>query len=593
MAPKPTETVPTAQNVIPWKAEAQAPAPMPPPEPEEMEPDDIEHPYRALGHDGHKAFFILSKRLKKILMLSSHELGSESTYSSIAPREYWLARYPGPKGMNVHGAADYIKRQCAEAGVFDPSVIRGRGAWWDAGRTVVHMGNHLIVDGARQTIEDFGTEFIYESGVPLMKGKLPHPLSGAEALAFLELCRTLRWREPWMGNYFAGWCVCAMVCGALAYRPHIWLCGGSGSGKTHVEGQIVFPVMGSLLLRCQGVSTEAGIRRALRCDARPVWFDEAETEGGWDRQRLQQVMNLVRAASSEDAPAILKGSMSGGEGAVRFLARFCMAFSSINPQLRQQADANRIMVLELEGDSDQSESAKVERKQQYEALLAMEREVLTPEFTLRLLTRCVKLIPQIRENAITYSRAAVEFGGTQRLADQIGAVLSGLHALHRTDLVTHEDARAYLLRNNWARDQVRQDPAMRDENRLVQEVFQHVLTIRLGNGASYERAIGDIVAYVAGKQEDGNLILDAATAELKRRGIIWEKGYVWFADRHTELEKILKDTPWGACWARVFARVRGAQKSKNAMRFGAGVQQRAVGIPDGALDKQQDELRVP
>ena len=35
-------------------------------------------------------------------------------------------------------------RRAQAAGVYDPEVVRGRGAWWEEGRWAVHLGNKVI-----------------------------------------------------------------------------------------------------------------------------------------------------------------------------------------------------------------------------------------------------------------------------------------------------------------------------------------------------------------------------------------------------------------------------------------------------------------
>src|SRR3546814_3722369 len=79
----------------------------------------------------------------------------------------------------------------------------------------------------------------------------------------------------------------AVICGALNWRPHVWLTGSSGSGKSWLLDNVIRPLIGAIAVYCQSNSTEAGIRQTLATDARPVLFDEAESEDAKAQVRIQ------------------------------------------------------------------------------------------------------------------------------------------------------------------------------------------------------------------------------------------------------------------------------------------------------------------
>src|SRR3546814_8012987 len=86
----------------------------------------------------------------------------------------------------------------------------------------------------------------------------------------------------------AGWIAIAVICGALNWRPHVWLTGSSGSGKSWLLDNVIRPLIGAIAVYCQSNSTEAGIRQTLATDARPVLFDEAESEDAKAQVRIQR-----------------------------------------------------------------------------------------------------------------------------------------------------------------------------------------------------------------------------------------------------------------------------------------------------------------
>src|SRR3546814_18285269 len=66
-------------------------------------------------------------------------------------------------------------------GVFNPELLRGRGAWIDEGRTILHFGNGLIIDGEETPLTDYSGRYIYERAEALPMPELERPLSDEEA----------------------------------------------------------------------------------------------------------------------------------------------------------------------------------------------------------------------------------------------------------------------------------------------------------------------------------------------------------------------------------------------------------------------------
>src|SRR3546814_12291625 len=108
----------------------------------------------------------------------------------------------------------------------------------------------------------------------------------------------------------AGWIAIAVICGALNWRPHVWLTGSSGSGKSWLLDNVIRPLIGAIAVHCHSNSTEAGIRQTLATDARPVLFDEAESEDAKAQVRIQQVLELSRQSSSENGARPPTGTQS-------------------------------------------------------------------------------------------------------------------------------------------------------------------------------------------------------------------------------------------------------------------------------------------
>ena len=53
-------------------------------------------------------------------------------------------------------------------------------------------------------------------------------MTQAEAHRFVQIYESLRWESPVYGKLCAGWVFLAPICGALDWRPHIWVTGEPG-----------------------------------------------------------------------------------------------------------------------------------------------------------------------------------------------------------------------------------------------------------------------------------------------------------------------------------------------------------------------------
>lgn len=215
-------------------------------------------------------------------------------------------------GVDVDAAANWLIQVSGSKGHFRTKYVRGRGAWIDGGSVVIHTGDKLIVDGREKPFEAHTSKFVYESGEELGIG-VKNPLTTDEARKFLDICNKISWTRGVNGSLLAGWCVIAPVCGALTWRPHLWIVGEAASGKTTAFERIVKPILGQTPLNVQGNSSESGLRQALQYDAIPVVFEEAEAEGRGGKERMEQILGLMRASSSssKNSGKILKGGKMG------------------------------------------------------------------------------------------------------------------------------------------------------------------------------------------------------------------------------------------------------------------------------------------
>jgi putative DNA primase/helicase len=486
----------------------------------------------------------------------------------LAPLDYWRGVL-GVEEVDKESwttIADGLMRQSEQAGVFDPANVRGRGAWIDGKRVVVHTGSEVIIDGEATALNAAKSRYVYERGASWEFG-FGDPANTPEAHRLVEICDRLTWADKLSGALLAGFCIIAPVSGALNWRPHIWVTGGSGSGKSTVQNDIVGRIVGPAAERFDGKATEAGIRQIMGYDARPVLLDEAESEDAAGILRMQGVLDLARVASS--GGRMVKGSQS--HRAVTFVIRSCFCFSSINTSVRHKADESRISKLVL------VPNRAPDADDHYLDLVRDINAWFTPEYASAMFARTVKYLPALLANIETFKAAASTELRNRRAADQLGPMLAGYYLCHSTGKITVDKAREFIARHNWA-DYVAID-SMSDELRLLEHLMSQKIRVN-GSSGSFDVSVG--VACMEANREDGRQ--EPYTAALGQVGIKVEGGMIAVSDSASVVRGLLRDAPqWQGDWKRPLRNLPGATAGK-PMRFAPGILTRATWVPLGLLD---------
>lgn len=532
----------------------------PPPEPEDG-PEPVVEGVVPLGYD-RDVFYYFSRAARQVFALTAAQHGRNTLAAMASVAHYWQrTQFLTDKGaIKWDEAIDHLMSSCRETGIFDPDRLRGRGAWIDDGRAVLHTGDRLIVNGQPAPLMLPGSRYIYEAAKPLTRMVAP-PLAVREAHKLFSLCGRLRWEAGVSGTLLAGFLAVAPVCGGLAWRPSIWITGGSGSGKTWINENLIAPALAGIALRVISKTSEAGIRQRLGSDARPVVFDEAEREDAASAARMQGVLDLVRQSSSESGAEIVKGSQNQ-TGAKSYRVRSCFAFVSINVAIMHQADESRITVLSLRNPPSVPDPAEADR---FRLLVADTLETITPAFTAGLLARSTMLLPVIRANAETFAQAVALHVGSRRLGDQIGTLLAGAYSLHSDRAITPEEAEAYVKRQQW--DARPSGEVERDECRLLTTLMQHRVRCSPGNSAPMEVTVGRLISAAWGG--DDRIARDVAEDELRSSGFRTDADQgIFVSTNHPAIRRALSGTQWEARWSAALCRLPGAEMCAKAVRFG-------------------------
>lgn len=535
-------------------------------------------PFTCLGFDG-PSYYYMPHRTGQVICISgaSHKA---ATLLMLTDLPYWETLYPGSReSVNWTSAISSLLATQADVGVYDPDRVRGRGAWIDGEKVVFHLGDRLIIDGAPHPVLSApSTGYFYEQARHL-DGPGPEPLSDDDAMRLCLIAERFRWEVPASASFLLGWTVLAPVCGALNWRPHVWVTGGAGTGKTTILKTFMRPLMGGVLQTATGGTTEPGLRGILKSDAIPVVFDEFEQNEAKDKLIVQNILALARIASSEGGK-IYKGTTTGGSNSYEIRSMFCV--SSINVSLIQKADIDRFCVLGLrKDDMDKNE------------WLDFEQEILsvaTVPNGRALIARTLTYLPTITQNARVLAQSlARRFG--QRFGDQHGTLLAGAWSLRPGGggLLTLEQADQWITEMDW--DHQQPDPGESDEIKCRDVILQQIVR----QGAAIDASFGEMVRCVAMQQSLRQTVWNDLVPILGRYGLrVFREGqrlpgddapvaavhYLAVANSNAQLDAALRSTPWsGGAHRAALRRINGALVPNGAVHFAGVGTKRCVLVP--------------
>lgn len=498
-----------------------------------------------LGYEGDANYFYA---------YSSRDIVRLSTFTkpqlySLAPQSYWRSRYGDQESgkISMDNIINDLVSISRAVGPFNRARIRGTGVWDDDGRIVLNTGHDVLVNG--QPLDDSWR--IYIQTIHRMP-PLADPLTVDECKPLLDVCQAIKWIDPKSGPFLAGWLAVARIAGALPIRPHVWLTGGAGTGKSTVM-QMIERALGGEKGRISvlGATTEAGIRQRAKCSALPMIFDEFETTDLKSSERIKSIIELLRSSWSATQGTVIKGSGDGSSQ--EYTLNFCALVSSIRVNLSNDADRSRFSILELAKHGN--------NEAEFRKLLQL-FEAIDVDFGCRLFARMVNQATNVIKSQDTL-RAALAARFDQRFGQQVGTLLAGYHALTSDEPISKDRAMEYAWGIEVERDDGETDAL---------ELLNHVMTTKI----SAKTPIG-IVDITLGEAARLNGYGDV----LRNYGIIVKDDSLYISTRHAELRKILEKTRWAENWSRTLLRIDGA-KATGAMRFGGAIT-KATMVPMSAI----------
>ena len=506
-----------------------APAP-PPPE-----------PFRVLGITDSDLFFH-SHRSGDIISFTPQSM-TELNLQLLANDNYWISRgYSDDRGeVNYRAVAKSLIDRAHEAGRFSPDIIRGRGCWIDNGRVVFNAGDRLYVDGRLRSGQP-DSRYSYRAGTPIPLD-LSKPASDEDGRLLSRICELLPYSDSTLHWILPAVLFLGPICGALDYRPGLWLDGESGSGKSTVYFEFFGRLWRGCCFEFKGATSEAGIRQKLGSDALPSTFDEAEARTAKATARLDSVLELIRQSSTETGGSIVKGSASGS--AVTFEVRSMFALFSIAAPAMETADESRLARVTLTKNHD---------PKRYQELLSLLAKI-DDSYCMRLRARAVLSVMRIRDTYETFRRIIAEVSGSSRKGQQFGVIASGMWCMENSRTPSDAEARLFCQRQPWATLGAGTDDNS-DQQQCLAHLLQHRTYWQDDEGKRHDESVAGLIRL----HRESDTERHAAQHALNLIGLHLTPSGLHVANKHSGLSAVFRNTQFAERWKDYLKRIPGAEE---------------------------------
>lgn len=521
-------------------------------------------------------FYYFSKPNAQIKMLRDKE-HTQNSLLGLAPVEFWKTGFNnGKDGVDWTEATSWMMQSCRLVGIYSNDKVRGRGCWIDGERIVLHLGDRLLVDNETVQLTSFKSQYVYQAEKRLPAPK--KPLNDREAKALLDTARRFAWEMPASALLLSGFCVLAPICSALEWRPHLWLTGASGTGKSTVYDKYIKPLIGPMGIYTALESTQAGLTQTLNTDGLPVIFEEFDPsrKKKTDMDKAQGFFNLMRLASNDNGIGIYKGSATGEASEFNINSMFCLV--GIQVCTTEPAILNRTTQLAVKSRRNVTNEEKEENNKQWAELQDILYKNIegVEHLSERLLARTIANLPTIRKNIKVFRKAATTHFGYARYADQYGTLLAGAYSLVSDAEIKEEMALEYIKRYDW--NVYIEDTEDDDSRNALNSILQVPMQVE-ADGLPKKMTVIEAIKEV----RDATHLKHEAAKELARFGILCNNSGIIIANKSDRIERELKGKMYDENWGKQIKRIVGPNGERprgttNAKSFN-GIASRGTEVP--------------
>lgn len=543
-------------------------------------------PVTPLGHGDGRYHFL--SRVGELRNYRFNELGAPGLDDLFGGDPSWLCeQFPrvDDEGNRVSGyavgrARAWLIERCTAAGMISlDRQLRGPGVWPGAGahrgEIILHCGDVVRVGGEWQPAGCRIDGHIYPRA-PALPRPAARPIDAAAARDLVGFIGSWPWTDLRDPIVVVGWLAAATVVGLLDWRPHVWISGKTGTGKTTLE-MLIRDLLGEDWMVRVSSPTEAAVRHELGPAARPVTIDEIEPDEAG--QRAREVAALVRVASRRGQAPVGRGGTGGV--AQRFPMAGLFWFTSVLICPLAPQDRNRITVAALHQLPEDDQA-----RERLEAGLARFRP-MGPAIRARMLAAW----PRFGATFGRYAAALAEAGHPARQIDQIGTLLACYDLLVGDDL-PDSDTVADLAGQFPPDERIGAGGSASDAQECLDKLLSTAAE-SFWNGSSHRPVtIGQMIVRALAPGGDA-APLRPHGLNIRPHPAIGVKMLV-IANKHEGLEAIFKGSKWrGGVWTQSLEDIPGACKPNTTVYFD-GPRSKGLWLPLDAVPRAgEDELEVP
>lgn len=546
-------------------------------------------PFRCLGYNNRDYFFL--DQGGQLTSLPGLGFGSRAMLI-LAPIEFWRTWWEGKKGVRWDAAASaVINYQATRMKVFRPGTIQGRGVWRNEEQQIIaHMGDRLLAPGEKRWMapEKYVDGSTIYHRLPRLAGpSATRDMPIGDRQRLYRMFESRFWHHDGSGPLLIGWTVLAPFCAALDWRPHVWITGTKGCGKTKVIELMVLPLLGDMVLAGQGRTTEAGIRQTLGHDALPVVCDEMEGVSRGARFGVRGVLELARSASSPMGQ-VIKGTQHGK--ALKFQVRSSFLLASVSVGLTEPSDQSRFCVLPLKG------SAEMDPELRRQDWLKFRRELQQHIHKVAGRQLIGATMAAFRSGHMDQLMAVCKSAADQvfrdaRLGDQMGTLTAGAWWCQSEDIPAENEVIDWLGALSFAGIDWQQEEEANEGQIILNILLQAREGVRV-DGQVHTLTVGALLDLACEKNlmNEGTVKAEHADKALRQIGLRVKKDRSGFYVSNTSewVKDKLAKTPYHAGFVRVLRALPGAEKT-NPTNFHSRLQSsRATFIPFSAFAKGKD-----
>ena len=441
----------------------------------EIQTKSIEEPFfRFLGYSDDLHYFLLTK--ERIVVSINRSGFTSSKILQLAPLTFWtLYDFVSPHGnIKVTQAQDWIQTKSQEMGRFDSLKIRGTGVWKDEDKFVLNTGSFLeFPNGKKLEYHEFKSKYFYVSSSITFDELGEKESDFAEGTQLQALFDSQKWVSKKSGLACLGWSLIAPMAGALTWRPHIWIEGKKGTGKSYVLENLMERLLGSFVFKGSGGSTESAVRRSVRNTALPIILDEMKITVKNDENKIYEKLNLARDASS-DISAIRAVTARDG-GVDLFVVRSMFCFSSDQPPQIDHAIDSRILRAELKSVPNE-ELAEFTKNKKKDSKLWISCLKNPEKFRKRMFNR----IERITKDIQFLSDYFLSITGNQRESDNWSPIVASIwHLTNDSELQGTREGDVFLKK--WESYLSEEKESLNpDEDSVIENILGYSIGLEMG-----------------------------------------------------------------------------------------------------------------